>query len=277
MTDAPMPIAAVMLAPGEVSRLPALFDHWLWATQLPGRYLPLTVEEQNIGEIISALPKAGFVGLHVSQSFQKIVLDHADIITDRAALMSGANTLIFRRDGKIHADNTDGYGFIENIRQTMPHWNPRVAPAAIYGAGRTARVVISALIEVGVTEIRLTSRTRPKAEQLRSEFGTRIEVVDWLKAGNMAEGAATVVNATPLGSAGHSEFRVPLDGLTPGAVACDLTVDPPQTRFLQQAAAYGCHVADGVGMLICQATPSFERWFGHRPPNDEAARIAAAS
>ncbi|EAQ14091.1 MULTISPECIES: shikimate dehydrogenase family protein [Maritimibacter] len=277
MSEASTPIAAVMLAPGETSRLPVLFDHWLWATQLPGRYLPLTVEPQDIGDVISALPKAGFVGLHISAAYQKAVLDHADIITDRAALMSGANTLIFRRDGKIHADNTDGYGFIENIRLSVPGWDARLGPAAIFGAGRAARVVISALIEVGVGQIRLTSRTRPKAEQLRSEFGTRIEVVDWLKAGNMAEGAATVVNATPLGTRGNSDFRVPLDGLTPGAVACDLTVDPPATRFLQQAAAYGCHVADGVGMLICQASPSFERWFGQRPPNDEDARIAAAS
>lgn len=269
------PIAAVLLAPGESSHLPALFAHWLEVTGLPGRYLPLTVEAGDIAQVITALPKAGFVGLHISPSYQKIVLDHVDIITDRAALMAGANTLIFRKDGKIHADNTDGYGFIENIRQQVPGWDPKAGPATIYGAGRAARVVIAALIEVGAEQIRLTARTRPKADQLRSDFGTRIEVFDWLKAGNLAEGAATIVNTTPLGSRREGEFRVPMEGLNPSAVACDLVIDPPDTRFLRQAAAYGCDLADGLGMLLCQAAPSFERWFGQRPPMDDAAWNAA--
>jgi shikimate dehydrogenase len=277
MSDGTPPVAAVLLAPGETSRLPNLFDHWLAATGLPGRYLPLTVQADDLREVITALPKAGFAGVHISAPYQKMVLDHADIITDRAALMSGANTLIFRRDGKIHADNTDGYGFVENIRQNVPGWNPKAGPVVLFGAGRAARVVLSALIEVGVESIRLTARTRPKAEQLRSEFGRRIEVFDWLKAGNLAEGAAMVVNATPLGSRGYTEFRVPIDGLVSGGVACDLTIDPPATRFLRQAASYGCYTVDGVGMMIYQSAPSFERWFGERPPHDDATRYAAAS
>ena len=269
------PVAAILLAPGETSRLPALFDYWLWATGTAGRYLPLEVEGDDIGEVIAALPKAGFAGLHVSATYQKRVLDHADIITDRAALMSAANTIIFRKDGKIHADNTDGYGFVENLRQSVPDWNPKAGPAAVFGSGRAARVVIAALLEVGVEQIRLTARTRPRADNLRSEFGTRIEVHDWLKAGNISDGAMLVVNATPLGSAGASEFRVPMDGLVPGAAASDLVIDPPDTRFLRQASTYGAYLADGVGMLLCQAAPSFERWFGVRPPLDDAARQAA--
>lgn len=275
MTIGPTPLAGVLQTTNHPSAVTAVYDHWLSTMGVPGRYVPLTVAPEDLGQVIRVLPKAGFVGLNVTPPYQRLVLDHADIITDRAALMSGANTIIFRRDGKIHADNTDGYGFIENIRQSAPGWNPKSGPAAIFGAGRSAREIVTALLEVGVDEIRITNRTRPRAEALRSEFGARIVVYDWVKAGNLLEGAMTVVNATPLGSRGRPELRVPLDGLTPGAVVNDLVVSPPITRLLRAAVERGCYPVDGVGMVLYQAAPAFERWFGTRPEVDEAARETA--
>jgi shikimate dehydrogenase len=272
MTIGPIPLAGILQTADQPSPVTALYDHWLSVMALAGRYVPLTVSAEDLGDVIQILPKAGFVGLNVSPPFQHAVLDHADIITDRAALMSGANTIIFRRDGKIHADNTDGYGFIENIRQTAPGWNPKSGPAAVFGAGRAAREVIAALLEVGVEEIRIANRTRPRAEALRSEFGARLVVTDWMKAGNILEGATTVVNATPLGSSGKAELRVPLDGLLPGAVVNDLVVSPPQTRLLRAAVEAGCYPVDGVGMVLYQAAPAFERWYGTRPDVDARAR-----
>ena len=275
MTEAPTPLAGVLQSADQPSAVTSVYDHWLSAMDLPGRYVPLTVAGENLGEVIRTLPKAGFVGLNITRPYQHRVLDHADIITDRAALMSGANTIIFRRDGKIHADNTDGYGFIENIRQGAQGWNPRSGPAAVFGAGRAAREVITALLEVGVEEIRIASRTKPRADALRSEFGTRIVTTDWVKGGNIIEGAATVVNATPLGSPGAQEFRVPLDGLMPGAVVSDLAISPRMTRLLRVAVEMGCYPVDGIGMVLYQAAPAFERWFGKRPEVDQAARAAA--
>lgn len=275
MTATQAPIAGVILSPNETSHMPEIFEHWLDATGLPGRYVPLWIEPDNLSDILFALPKAGFAGVHIAPGYQRAVLDIADIVSDRAALMNGGNTLIFRADGKLHADNTDGYGFIENIRQTAPGWNPKSGPVAIFGAGRAARVVITALTEVGVDEIRLSARSRPRAEELKREFGMRVEVTDWMKAGNITEGASVVVNATPLGSDGFADFRVPLDGIRPGTIACELVFDPPHTRFKEQAYQYGAHVSDGIGMMLCQAAPSFERWFGKRPPIDDAARAAA--
>ena len=275
MTIGAIPLAGALQTAEEPSAAPAIYDHWLAATGQPGRYVPLTVKPEDLGEVIRILPKAGFVGLNVSRAFQHLVLDHADIITDRAALMSGANTIIFRKDGKIHADNTDGYGFIENIRQSVPGWNPKAGPAAVFGAGRAAREVVAALLEVGVDTIRIANRTRPRAEALRAEFGTRIEVQEWLKAGNILEHAATVVNATPLGAPGKQELRVPLDALTPGAVVSDLVLRTEPTRLLRVARDMGCFPVEGVGMLLYQAAPAFERWFGRRPEVDRAARLAA--
>jgi shikimate dehydrogenase len=272
MTNSPIPLAGILQSPDQPSPITALYDHWLTVKAIPGRYVPLTVKPESLGEVIQVLPKAGFVGLNVSPPFQKMVLDHADIITDRAALMSGANTIIFRRDGKIHADNTDGYGFIENIRQSAPGWNPKSGPAAIIGAGRAAREVVAALLEVGVEQIRIANRTRPRAEALRSEFGGRLSVTDWMKAGNILEGATTIVNATPLGSLGNPELRVPLDALQAGAVVSDLVVAPAETRLLRAAIDAGCYPVDGVGMILYQAAPAFERWYGSRPEVDAQAR-----
>lgn len=276
MTATIIPLAGVLQSVDETSAAPAIYDHWLAAMGLPGQYVPLTVSGADLGEVIRVLPKAGFVGLNVTPSYQHRVLDHADIITDRAALMSGANTIIFRRDGKIHADNTDGYGFIENIRQGAQGWNPKSGPAAVFGAGRAAREVVTALLEVGVDEIRIANRTRPRAEALRAEFGARIAVYDWVKGGNIVDGATTVVNATPLGSPGAQDFRVPLDALRPGAVVSDLAIGPGMSRLLRVAMEMGCYPIDGIGMVLYQAAPAFERWFGRRPEVNSAARAAAA-
>ncbi|MCB1358247.1 MAG: shikimate dehydrogenase [Maritimibacter sp.] len=277
MTFAPIPLAGVLQTADRPSAMTGIYDYWLWATGLPGRFVPLTVAPEDLAEVVQVLPKAGFIGLNITRPYQQMMLEIADIVTDRAALMSGANTLIFRRDGKIHADNTDGYGFIENIRQNAPGWNPRSGPAVVFGAGRAGREAVAALLEVGAEEIRIANRTKPRAEALRREFGGRIQVYDWVKAGNALEGATTVVNATPLGSPGRQEFRVPLDGLRPGSVVSDLAISPHITRLLRVAIEAGCYPVDGIGMALYQALPAFERWYGERPMVDDGARAAVVA
>ena len=130
----------------------------------------MDIAQADLKEALHILPKLGFVGLNVTIPHKEAVLQLADIVTDRAALIGAANTLIFRKDGKIHADNTDGSGFIANLRQNAPHWAPAAGPAAVLGAGGAARAVVAALIEVGVPEIRLANRTRARAEALAVGF-----------------------------------------------------------------------------------------------------------
>ena len=216
----------------------------------------------------------GFAGVNVTIPHKEAVLDIADLVTDRATLIGAANTIIFRRDGKIHADNTDGYGFVANLQQNAPGWKPDSGPAAVLGAGGAARAVLTSLFEVGVKEILLSNRTRARADALRSEFGSRITVVDWVQTGNMLEEATTVVNTTSLGMTGQPELRVPLDGLRRDAVVTDLVYSPLQTRLLREAKEMGCTTVDGLGMLLHQAVPGFERWFGVRPVVDAETRAA---
>lgn len=273
MTDHPrIPLAGVIGSPIAHSLSPRLHGHWLKTYGIAGYYIPMDVAGDDLETVLRALPKAGFVGCNVTISHKEAVLALADVVTDRAALIGAANTLIFRKDGRIHADNTDGYGFIANLRQNAPGWDPASGPAAVMGAGGAARAVIASLLEVGVPEIRLANRTRARAEALRQEFGARIVVHDWVQAGNMLEDAVTVVNSSSLGMTGKPEFRVPLDALSPKAVVTDLVYTPLRTRLLEEAAAIGCTTVDGLGMLLHQAAPAFERWFGIRPDVDQRAR-----
>ncbi|WP_226780005.1 shikimate dehydrogenase [Oceaniglobus trochenteri] len=272
MSDVKIPLAGVIGSPISHSRSPALHQHWLRTMGIKGYYIPMDVAQADLPEVIRMMPKMGFVGCNVTIPHKEAVLDLADLVTDRAALIGAANTLIFRADGKIHADNTDGYGFIQNLRESAPDWDPRTGPAAIFGAGGAARAVITSLIDAGVPEIRLTNRTRARSESLRAEFGAKIVVYDWVKAGNTLDDAATVVNASSLGMVGKPDFRVPLDGLSPDAVVTDLVYTPLDTTFLQRARAFGATTVDGLGMLIYQAAPAFERWFGLRPEVDERTR-----
>ncbi|MEM9127914.1 MAG: shikimate dehydrogenase, partial [Pseudomonadota bacterium] len=131
------------------------------------------------------------------------------------------------------------------------------------------------LAEAGVPEILLTNRTRARADHLKDEFGKRITVIDWVQAGNVIENAELLVNTTSLGMQGQPELRVPLDGLQPGTVVTDLVYAPLKTQLLQTAEQAGCTTVDGLGMLLHQAVPGFERWFGVRPDVDADTRAAA--
>ncbi len=182
--------------------------------------------------------------------------------------------MILREDGTIHADNTDGYGFLENLRQSLPGWSAAAGPAVVLGAGGAARAVLASLLEAGVPEIRLANRTRSRADALRSEFGMRIVVYDWNDIGSAMLDAALLVNASSLGMTGRPELRVPAERLHPGMVVTDLVYAPLRTVLLRQAEAAGCATVDGLGMLLHQAVPGFQRWFGARPEVDEETRRA---
>lgn len=275
MSSQKVPLAGVIGSPIAHSKSPQIHGHWLKTMGLSGYYVPMDVAPENLRNVLRTLPDAGFVGVNITIPHKEAVLEIADLITDRATLIGAANTLIFRKDGKIHADNTDGYGFLENLKAGAPNWNPQAGPAVVLGAGGAARAVVASLLDAGVPEILLTNRTRVRCEKLAMDFGKRVQVVDWVQAGNVLEEAALTVNTTSLGMIGKPEMRIPLDGLRKGSIVTDLVYAPLQTRFLATAQQMGCTTVDGLGMLLHQAVPAFERWFGKRPVVDSATRAAA--
>ena len=272
MREQKIPLAGVIGHPIAHSRSPQLHGHWLRKYAIKGHYIPMDIAPQDLESTIQMLPKMGFVGLNVTLPHKEAVLELADLVTDRAKLIGAANTLIFRKDGKIHADNTDGYGFVQNLLQSAPKWNPQAGPAMVLGAGGAARAVLASFIDIGVPEILLTNRTRERAEQLKADFGDKITVVDWVQAGNAMEGVNAVINTTSLGMVGKPEMRVPLDALAPGMLVSDLVYTPLQTKLLRAATDAGATAVDGLGMLLHQAAPGFERWFKVKPEVDDELR-----
>ncbi|MDU9006052.1 shikimate dehydrogenase [Sedimentitalea todarodis] len=275
MTSTRIPLAGVIGSPIAHSRSPLLHAHWLRTYSIRGHYIPMDVDENDLERVLRTLPAMGFVGVNVTVPHKERVMAFADQITDRATLIGAANTLIFRNAGSIFADNTDGYGFIENLRSGAPNWCAEAGPALVLGAGGASRAVITALIDAGVPEVILSNRTRLRAERLREDFGHRIRVIDWVQAGSTVKEAALLVNTTSLGMTGQPELSVQLDGLHSGTVVTDLVYSPLQTNLLVAARNVGCVTVDGLGMLLFQAVPGFERWFGTRPEIDEATRAAA--
>ena len=275
MSHEKIPLAGVIGSPVAHSKSPQLQRHWLKEYGIKGYYIPMDVAHDDLEQVLRTLPKQGFVGVNVTIPHKEAVMGIADIVTDRATLIGAANTLIFRKDGKILADNTDGYGFMANLQSNAPNWKPKDGPAVVLGAVGAARAVVASLLHVGVPEILLTNRTRVRSEKLAEELGNRIKVVDWVQAGNIVEEANVLINTTSLGMVGKPELRVPLDGLRPETTVTDLVYTPLKTRLLLEAEQAGCTVVDGLGMLLHQAVPGFERWFGVRPEVDADARAAA--
>ena len=272
MTAAP-PLAGVLGWPIAHSRSPKLHGHWLDRYGITGFYIPIALPSERFAAGFLSLPGLGFRGVNVTIPHKEAALALATSASPRAAAIGAANTLTFVEDGTIHADNTDGYGFIANLRQHAPDWAAAAGPSLVLGAGGSARAIVEALLAEGAPEVRIANRTRSRAEVLRDHFGPRIVVVDWPEATAAAVDAATIVNTTSLGMAGGSDLPLGLEGVR-SALVTDIVYGSEATPFVAEARRCGLTAVEGLGMLLHQAVPGFERWFGVRPEVDAALRAA---
>ena len=259
-------LAGVMGYPISHSKSPVIHEYWLRKHGVVGHYVPLEVARIDFLEVLKTIPKIGFKGVNVTIPHKSTALQCADMVSDNAALIGAANTLSFnRKRGKIYADNTDGYGFITNLRECIPSWSADAGPALIVGAGGAARAVLYSLLHEGVPEIHLVNRTRDRAEVLRSEFGNRVKVQDFEDVGDILPELTTIVNTSAMGMTGKPDLKFPMKQLKPGTAVNDLVYTPLRTTLLKEAEARGCFVADGLGMLLHQAAAAFNLWFGIKP------------
>ncbi len=268
------PKAGVIGWPIKHSKSPTLHGHWLKRYDVSGSYGAIAIQPDQLDSGLRDLQKQGYKGVNVTIPHKETILSLVDSITDSAALIGAANTIHFRKDGSIGADNTDGYGFIQNLRQNAPDWNPKVGAALVLGAGGAARAIIWALLNEGVPSLRVANRTKIRAENMVEHFGARVEVVDWHQASAAMDGAKTIVNTTSLGMEGQAPLNVVFDAAPRGALATDIVYTPLFTPFLANAAKAGLKTVDGLGMLLHQAAPGFESWFGVRPEVDAKLRAA---
>jgi shikimate dehydrogenase len=272
-----IPLAGVIGDPVAHSLSPRLHGHWLARYGLRGYYVPMRVAQSDLAEVLRTLPLMGFAGVNVTIPHKEHVLSLVDKVTDRAALIGAANTLTFTARDRIQADNTDGTGFLANIRQAIPGWSASMGPALVLGSGGAAKAIVWALLSDGAPVVHVANRTRARADGLKEQFGARVSPQDWTTIPDLVREAALIVNTTSLGMQGQPPLGVDLGGATPRTVVTDIVYTPLRTELLEQAEALGCQTVDGLGMLLHQAVPGFERWFSYTPMVDDELRAAVLS
>ncbi len=191
-------------------------------------------------------------------------LEICDEVDDLARRIGAVNTVVFER-GRLVGSNTDAFGFIENLRHGAPGWNPAAGPALVLGGGGAARAVAVALADAGAPEVRVGNRTAARAGALAAALGAPVSAVPWEEREAELGGAALLVNATSLGMTGQPELELDLHELPASALVTDIVYTPLETALLTRARARGNPAVDGLGMLLHQARPGFEAWFGVAP------------
>ena len=258
-------IAGVLGNPIAHSKSPILHQFWLKQNKIKGFYIPLKVSENDLEMTLRNLPKIGFSGVNVTVPHKESVMSLAKIKTERASLIGSANTLTFLPEGGFKADNTDGYGFMKNLEEQAPVWNPKKAKVLVLGAGGACRAVIGALLESGVEKLHVTNRTQKRAKDLQVFFNSQIELIEWSEKEELLKNVNTVINATTLGMVGSDELQFSLSKANENTTIVDLVYNPINTPLLVEAHKKGCQVVNGIGMLLHQATPGFKEWYGVKP------------
>jgi shikimate dehydrogenase len=264
--------ACVIGWPVEHSRSPLIHRYWLAQYGIDGTYDKEAVRPEDFAAFVGALAEHGYVGANVTLPHKEAALRLAHTSDEAAIAIGAANTLWLDADGHLHASNTDAYGFTTNLDAEAAQWNEGLGAAMVLGAGGAARAVLYGLIKATDAKIFLANRTRARAEALAHLFGPRVEVVDW-EARNAALGTCgLLVNTTSLGMTGQAPLDIDLTALPQDAVVADIVYNPLLTPLLVAAAKRGNPTVDGLGMLLRQAVPGFERWFGVRPEVTPALR-----
>jgi len=255
--------------PIDHSLSPRVHGFWLKHYGIAGEYVRLAVEPENFTATLKNLQADGFAGVNVTVPHKETALAAVDEVHPLAERIGAVNTVVVREDGSLYGFNTDGFGFLENLKAGCAAFDAMHGPAVILGAGGAARAVVAALLDAGAPEIRLLNRTKARAQQLADELdgigmGT-LTVGDWDRRADHLDGANLLANTTTLGMKGQHPLDLDLSALPTTAVVNDIVYAPLETDLLARAHARSNPTVDGLGMLLHQARPGFEAWFGRLP------------
>jgi shikimate dehydrogenase len=253
------------------SRSPLIHGHWLAEYGLAGSYERVDVPPAEVPAFITRLRAGEFVGGNVTVPNKEVVLPLLDEVSETAQAMGAANTL-WMENGRLHGDNTDAYGFLAHLDACVPGWAERTRTALVLGAGGAARAVIHGLAERGVGRILLVNRSSERAVELAEAFPKVVEARAWQDVAELVGESELIVNTTSLGMHGQPPLEIDLSRLRPGTIVDDIVYVPLETPLLAQARRQGGIPVDGLGMLLHQAVPGFERWFGVRPQVTDGLR-----
>ncbi len=269
--------AGVIGWPVAHSLSPALHTYWLKKYDLEGSYELLPTEPHRLGESLQTLGARGFCGANVTVPHKEFAAQAMDHLDATAAALSAVNLIIVRQDGSLEGRNTDGFGFVENLKAGVPGIDLKDTNVCLLGAGGTTKAVAYALLQEGA-KLWITNRTQSKAEALKEQLEIcakgDIHIVPWSERSLALEDVKLLVNTTSLGMAAQPALSLDLDRLSTDVVVTDCVYAPLQTELLKNAKANGCRTVDGLGMLIHQARPAFRAWFGVDPQvTDELREI----
>ena len=246
------------------SRSPIIHGYWLKTLGIEGAYTREPVTPDALAAFLSSLGERGFSGCNVTVPHKEAALALADE-RDAAARAIGAANTLWLENGRLMASNTDAYGFMTNLNVKAPKWARRDAPVLILGAGGAARAIVYGFLEAGVPEVRVANRSHGRSEDLAQHFGRRVSVCDWDERNEVAKSAGVIVNTTTLGMNGVGDLGMDFGGVGSDTVVSDIVYVPLATAFIAAAQRHGLTTVDGLGMLLHQAVPGFEKWFGVRP------------
>jgi shikimate dehydrogenase len=269
--------ACVIGWPVEHSRSPLIHRYWLKTYGLAGAYEKEAVKPEDLPAFLGGLGGRGFAGANVTLPHKEAALRLAAVADEAARTIGAANTLWLDEAGRLNASNTDAYGFMTNLNAVAPGWNEGRRPAMVLGAGGAGRAVLHGLLAEGASRILLANRTAGRAQELADAFGPAVTVVDWRERDHALLGCGLLVNATSLGMTGKEALDLDLALLPSDAAVADLVYSPLETRLLAAARGRDNRAVDGLGMLLHQAVPGFERWFGVRPEVTDELRVYVAA
>ncbi|MDB2682753.1 shikimate dehydrogenase [Alphaproteobacteria bacterium] len=253
------------------SKSPLIHNHWIKKYGLSGEYLPIDIPCDDLKSRIEDLKNESYAGFNVTIPHKESIHELCDEIDETAAKIGAVNTVIIK-DGKLLGRNTDAFGFIENIKQSAPNFSLKDKTAFVLGAGGAAKAVIYGLQQQGIKKIFICNRTRAKAENLLQHF-TNLEVIDWCSNSDDYKASLSesnlLINTTALGMNGQPELPIDLKSLNKDALVSDIVYAPLITPLLESAQARGNKIITGIGMLLHQARPAFEAWYGVMPEVDE--------
>jgi len=274
----PFILAGVMGWPVGHSRSPVIHNHWIAHHQLKGAYALLPVQPERIEDAIKGLVALGFAGCNVTIPHKVSAMKMMDYVHPTAQRMGAINTIVVQKDGALHGFNNDGFGYIQSLKDEDPHWRADKGPILILGAGGASRAITLSLLEQGAKEIRLVNRSKEKAQALADEFGAfglgELKVLDWSERNDAMQDVALLINTTNQGMHGQADLDVDLSKLPLEAMVSDAIYIPLETSLLKAARLRGHVTVNGLGMLLNQARPAFEAWFGVLPEITPALRAA---
>jgi shikimate dehydrogenase len=251
---------------------PRLHGYWLQQYGIDGAYVPLPVRPERLGSTLRALSDLGFAGCNLTVPHKEAALSILDEVAEDARRVGAVNTIRVRHDGTLYGWNTDIEGFAQSLTAALPGWSMAGKRAVVLGAGGAARAVVAALQELSAEKIIVVNRTSERAHALAAALGGEIQPWPWERAADALKAAALLVNSTTLGMTGQPALSLDLAPLSPEAVVTDIVYVPLETPLLAAARHRGHRVVDGLGMLLYQAVPGFEAWFGRRPEVTPALR-----